>query len=105
MEKLQFRRCDLLQAVIVKERFEFITDAQAAEFCSRIASRMVSVFGITLDEAIGRMNRDWKGLNLIGSNDVIYHEDEDYWAKTIYYGKGSNWWLNPPDLRPRPYGK
>ena len=87
----------------MKENFEFTTDAQSAEFCETIVNRMVGLFGITVDEAIGRLNRDWKGLNLIGPTDMIYHEDEDYWAKTIYYGKGSNWWLNPPNLKPRSY--
>jgi hypothetical protein len=87
----------------MKEKFEFITNAKSAEFCEGIVNRMISLFGITIDEAIGRMNRDWKGLNLSDPNDVIFHEDEEYWANTIYYGKGSNWWLNPIGLKPRPY--
>ena len=84
-------------------KFEFETDEQSEGFVASIANRMVSLFGISIDEAVGRINRDWKGLKIIGSNEVIYHEDEDYWAKTIYYGKGSNWWLYPSNLKPRPY--
>jgi hypothetical protein len=102
------RRCPVAQWLpasvkIMKERFQFETDSQSAEFCEAIVNRMVSLFGITIDEAIGRLNQDWKGISITGPDDVIYHEDEDYWAKTIYYGKGSNWWLNPPSLKPRPY--
>ena len=69
--------------------FIFETDGQSAEFCEEIAWQMVGLFGITNEEAIGRINRDWCGLKFVGSDDVIYHEDEIYWAKTIYYGKGS----------------
>jgi hypothetical protein len=83
--------------------FEFETDSQSAAFCHEIARQMVELFGIPLEEAIGRINRDWKGLKIVGPDDVVYHEDEAYWAKTIYFGKGSNWWLNPPNLKPRPY--
>jgi hypothetical protein len=70
----------------MKERFEFTTDVDLTAFCEAIVNRMVSLFGITFDEAVGRLNRDWKGLNITG-DDVIYHETKDYWAKTIYYGK------------------
>jgi hypothetical protein len=87
----------------MSQQFEFETDKQSEEFCSLIIRRMVSLFGITPDEARGRINRDWRGLKIIGPNDVIYHEDDEYWAKTIYFGKGSNWWLNPSNLKPRAY--
>jgi len=87
----------------MKDKFEFKTDAQSLTFCENIIARMMILFGITVEEAISRINRDWRGLKLIGAEDVIYHEDEEYWAKTIYYGKGSNWWLNAQNLKPRPY--
>jgi hypothetical protein len=87
----------------MKEEFEFATDARSFAFCGAIVDRMVALFGITRDEAVGRLNRDWKGQGITGPSDIVYHEDEDYWARTIYYGAGSNWWLNPPNLKPRPY--
>jgi hypothetical protein len=83
--------------------FIFEMDDQSSAFCKEIAQQMVELFGITHEEAIGRINRDWGGLKIVGNVDVIYHEDETYWAKTIYYGKDSNWWLNPVSLKPRPY--
>jgi hypothetical protein len=67
----------------MKEKLDFETDRQSAEFCELIASRMTALFGISSEEAIGRINRDWRGQKIVG-NDIIYHEDEDYWAKTIY---------------------
>jgi hypothetical protein len=89
----------------MKDKFEFSTDSQSATFCEGIAVKMVELFGITTDEAIGRLNQEWRGLSLLGPNDMIYHEDEEYWAKTIYYGKDSKWWKNPPGLTPKPFPK
>ncbi|OOM73582.1 hypothetical protein CLPUN_44780 [Clostridium puniceum] len=85
-------------------KFEFVTDDESEEFCTEIAEKMVELFIIFKDEAIGRINRCWKGLEIIG-DDLIYHEDEEYWAKTIYYGKRSFWWLKEgsEDLKPIPY--
>lgn len=83
--------------------FSFKTDEQSFEFCKSIIQEMVMLFGIDKDEAIGRMNRLWTGLEFLGDEDLIYHEDEEYWANTIYYGKGSFWWKEPDDLKPLPY--
>lgn len=83
--------------------FEFKTDDQSEKFCCDVIEEMVVLFSISKQEALGRMNRLWKGLEFLGSEDLIYHEDETYWAMTIYYGKGSNWWANPVDLKPLPY--
>jgi hypothetical protein len=66
-----------------------------------IANKMVELFGIFIDEAVGRINRDWRGQEIIGM-DIIYHETEEYWAKTIYYG-GAHWWKGEEGLKPRPY--
>lgn len=35
-------------------RFEFITDKESEEFCTLIANKMVELFNISFDEAIGR---------------------------------------------------
>jgi hypothetical protein len=82
--------------------FTFTTDEQSESFCRAIVDGMIELFGITEDEAIGRVNRQWNGMVLIGDELAIYHEDEDYWASAIYFGKNSRWWNNPPDLKPRP---
>lgn len=84
--------------------FLFETDSESEAFCERIAQEMVRLFGISPDEAVGRINNAWKGLSIVG-DDLIYHETEEYWANNIYYGKESEWWLSPPGLKPRPYVK
>lgn len=63
---------------------------------------MTSLFGITRDEAIARISRDWQGLDLSSPEDVIYHDDEAYWAKTICFGQDSHWWLPGANPKPRP---
>ncbi len=84
-------------------RFTFQTDEESEAYCEEIFLEMARLFGISKSEAIGRINRDWDSLVLVGQDDVIYHEDPEYWAKTIYYGKDSFWWLNKGSLKPRPY--
>jgi hypothetical protein len=83
--------------------FDFKTDSESQVFCESIVNKMVEMFNINIEEAVGRVNRAWRGQELIGPDRMIYHEDEEYWANTIYYGKDSYWWLNPPDLKPLPF--
>ena len=80
--------------------FQFETDDEAYQFCVEIADLMVSLFGITTEEAVGRINRDWKDKPIIGDNNMLYHETADYFAKKIYYFKVSYWWL--PEAKPIP---
>jgi hypothetical protein len=62
-------------------------------------------FNISLEEAVGRMNRLWSTTEEIVGDNIIYHETIDYWAFTIYYGKPSRWWAreDDPTLIPLPY--
>jgi hypothetical protein len=83
--------------------FEFITDEESAAFFELIAGAMVEAFNVNYQEAVGRMNRQWGGLEFVGSDRLIYHEDEDFWANTVFYGAESEWWLEPPGLKPLPY--
>lgn len=84
-------------------QFAFKTDEESAEYCEAVIQEMVRLFDISEEEALGRMNRAWRGIEFVGDDDLIYHEDEEYWAKNIYYGKDSAWWMDPPDLQPLPY--
>ena len=83
-------------------QFIFTTDNKSYAFCLAIAEEMEKLFQIPYDEAIGRINRQWQGLTIVGQ-DLIYHEDEEFWAKTIYYGKSSYWWLAGANPQPLPY--
>ncbi|MBY0087949.1 hypothetical protein [Brevibacillus brevis] len=43
-------------------KFQMLTDERSEEFLELIANDMVELFHITLEEAIGRMNREWRVL-------------------------------------------
>ena len=80
--------------------FFFITDGKSQEYCELIANTMTEVLGISSSEAKERINKHWAGQNITGEDDLIYHEDEEYWANTIYYGKDSKWWDGTDGLTP-----
>jgi hypothetical protein len=79
------------------------TSHKAAEFIDEIITKMLLLFPITRAEAVGRVNDNWGHLSYIGDSDIIFHETAEYWAKTIYYGKDSHWWLGEEGLKPQPY--
>jgi hypothetical protein len=83
--------------------FVFPTDDKGLAFCREIALEMRSLFEISEEEAIGRINRQWKHTEITGDKNIVYHEDSTSWAKDIYYGHDSAWWKGENGLRPRPY--
>ena len=62
---------------------------------------MVDLFGISLQEAVARVNRHWSQVDADGrvprvwivGLDLVYHEGPDYWARRIYYGPNCQWWV------------
>lgn len=87
----------------MKKYYEFETDIQSQSFCRLIVLDMIDRFDIDEAEALGRVNRHWRGQNLTGEDLLIYHREVDFWSRDIYYGGDSGWWLKPPGLKPRPY--
>lgn len=83
-------------------KFEFQATGDSLALCEQIVGRMTELFGISVDEALGRVNGQWGGLQF-DDPDIICHETADYWANTIYFGKDSFWWLKPAGLTPVPY--
>jgi hypothetical protein len=82
--------------------YEFVMDDQARAFCDEIATHMLRDFGVSQAEAIGRINRQWRGVDF-GDEDLRYHETAEFWAYDIYYGASSYWWKKPAGLTPLPY--
>jgi hypothetical protein len=66
-------------------------DSEALEFCLSIASEIVLAAGISLQEAVERINQHWSRPSpgkpaprvWIVGEDLAYHEDPDYWAHVI----------------------
>ena len=101
----------LVHRSLLRSQGEFpcAADTDALEFCREIASLMQKQFGISKEEAVARINRQWSeplhdgGVNprtwIIGL-DVVYHEEAEHWASDIYFGHDSCWWL--PGAQPTP---
>ena len=85
--------------------FNFKTDSSSKEYCEEIILEMTSLFGITEVEAYTRINELWSGVEIVGEDDLIYHEDPDYWAKDICYGHDSEWWLDEANAKLKPLKK
>ena len=81
-------------------------DERAKIFCLEIMDKMVELFGIPPTEAIGRINRHWKGQKLYGPQ-MIYQRDAQFWANTIYYEADAFWWVEEwmaeHTPKPKPY--
>ncbi len=84
-------------------RFAFKTCPETQTFCETIVKEMIRLFGISEDEAVGRVSRQWRHLELTNPQDIILHEDETFWAKDIYYGHDSAWWKDEANAKPRPF--
>lgn len=68
------------------------------------AEVMVNTFGISADEAAGRIARQFKHVDLTNDNAMIGHEDAEFWARVVYYGPSVQWWRVPEEtLTPQPW--
>jgi hypothetical protein len=90
----------------MKIEFRFKTDEQSEQFCTEIVMFMKETFNISLEEALGRLNKHWSNITeRIGEDQMIYHETIEFWGYDIYYGPVSRWWAreDDPTLKPLPY--
>ena len=84
----------------MNQGYEFDMNHEEAEsFCQTIVACMMQLFHITETEAIGRISRQWKGQHF-KTDDIRFHETEEFWANDIYYGAESYWWTHPSHLSP-----
>jgi hypothetical protein len=87
------------------ENLDFATNEETNAYCLEIVSSMTTLFGIKQSEAIGRINRKWRGMEFVEKEDVaaLLHETPGDWARIIYFGPSVNWWEDPASLEPVPY--
>ena len=92
--------------------FRFVTDDESVAYLREIVEAMMRSFGITREEAIGRINESWAHVPVVAGEDEIYREFPKYWANHFMFGKASLWWITGekrdaqglPPLKPLPYG-
>lgn len=63
--------------------FSFPVVEDMREFVSEIVFVMAKENAISVDEALGILNRHWKSF-AIGDDNLLGHEEPEYWARTIY---------------------
>jgi hypothetical protein len=82
--------------------FDFVAREDALAFVGQILDEMRTQFGIDDEEALGRINRQWKGMSFESQADVdtLTHERAADWARIIYYGPSARWW--DESARPTP---
>ncbi len=73
-------------------KFSFTIDKEVEEFCCEIVEIMVHNFGISYDEAIERINRNWNDRDIDKIDDLGHHWPQ-YWACIIYYEPHEKWWI------------
>lgn len=84
-------------------KYSFKLSADAEHYCDRIVNEMITLFQISYEEALGRMNRHWSG-NSFGDYCMLFHMFPNEWANEIYYGGDSFWWKkDKKDLKPLPF--
>ncbi len=79
--------------------FEFEADEECRLYCEAIVRAMVAEFGISHDEAVGRLNKAFQPQRLLGTRErqLLGHRLPKEWAHDIYLGRG--WWRLPPEER------
>ena len=82
--------------------YEFHVDEDGRAFCDEVVSKMEEMFGISNGEALGRVNRQWKGVDFV-FQDLRYHEPSEFWASDIFFGPASEWWKHPDGRVPVPF--
>lgn len=95
----------------MESQWQFATNEKSDAFCREIVAEMVRLFGVSAEEAIGRINREWRGRDIRDELSIVYHEDAENWAHDMYFGKDSYWWitgekreeLGLEPIVPRPY--
>lgn len=81
----RFDREYLVHRSVLRSHGEFCCagDAEAEAFCGEVADAMVTAFGVTRQEAVARINRQWSSIWIVGL-DLAYHKTPEQWAKHIY---------------------
>ncbi|TDP97960.1 hypothetical protein [Labedaea rhizosphaerae] len=100
------RKADEYRALLRDDTaFQILGTAEAIAYLQEIAQEMILLFPITMGEAIGRINRHFAEHRFFSPISVsnLLHEEQDTWAKHIYYGRDTFWWLGKDDLEPLPY--
>ena len=82
--------------------FTFATTPELDVYFDLVVSVLIRDFGVTEEEAVGRVNRTFGGHDVIGDK-YLTHEWAKDTAYQIYYGPNQMYWKPDAALTPVPY--
>jgi hypothetical protein len=82
--------------------FTFATTPELDAYFDKVVDVMVRDFGVSEDEAVGRVNRTFGGYDVLGDK-YLTHEWARDTAYQIYYGPDQMYWKPGATLTPVPY--
>ena len=91
---------------MTRDNFEIDATPEALAYLSEIATKMMRLFPISREEAVGRIKRSWGGRKQLRTDTqllLLFHEEPEYWAKDFYYVKGTRWWHEGEPMVPSDY--
>jgi hypothetical protein len=65
--------------------FTFPVDEENEAYCLEIAKAMAFYFGLSLDDAIGRINKHWQHTTF-AAGELLFTQTTEYWARWIFLG-------------------
>jgi hypothetical protein len=73
-------------------KFDMDLDEEAHKFMTEIATDIMQRFGLTEEDAVGRLNECWKGKSVKEPYFwLLYHEEPAFWSQTLYYEAHDFW--------------
>ena len=82
--------------------FTFATSPELDAYFAKVVDVMVRDFGVSEEEAVGRINRTFGGHDVLGDK-LLTHEWAKDTAYQIYYGPNQRYWKSGEALTPLPY--
>ncbi|PJJ02456.1 hypothetical protein BX264_2801 [Streptomyces sp. 2333.5] len=62
------------------------------DYLDEIADEMVGLSGISMAEAVARINYEWGNQSFKEEDDLIFHELPEHWAYVLYYSGTVPYW-------------
>ncbi len=82
--------------------FRFATTPELDVYFGKVVDVMVRDFGVSREEAVGRVNRTFGDHDVLGDT-LLTHEWAKDTAYQIYYGPDQMYWKAGAALTPLPY--
>jgi len=83
-------------------QFTFATNPEIEAYFNKVVDVLITDFGVSEEEAVGRVNRTYGGYDVLGDT-TLTHEWAKDTAYQLYYGPDQMYWKPGAVLTPVPY--